>query len=469
MSDELCQLSALQLGERFVSGALSPVDVLEASLARYERLNPYLNAIITLDQAGARRAAEQSAARWRAGTTLSALDGVPVTIKDNLLVAGMRTTWGSRLYRDHIPDRDELPIERLRAAGLIFVGKTNVPEFTLQGYTDNLLFGPTRNPWDPRLTPGGSSGGAVASVAAGIVPIAIATDGGGSIRRPAAHAGLVGLKTTTGRVPRDGGFPVIMHDFEVVGPITRDVADTAAAMSILAGPDRRDPASLCWPRWSANAAPVLRRVLYAPAFAGSPVDTQIAASVACAADALATLGCEVQEGEAPFDVEEATSAFTTIAAAGLSWLLREQRDRRSLVGEAMQRMAELGNGLSAADYIDALAATNRLKRRLAAFFDDFDVLLTPATAALPWPASQSHPELIDGKPVGPRGHAVFTGFANIAGCPGLALPCTPGASGLPIGFQLVAEPGGDEALLALARRYEAAHPWRERQPVLEVA
>jgi aspartyl-tRNA(Asn)/glutamyl-tRNA(Gln) amidotransferase subunit A len=469
MSDNLCDLTALQLSERFGSGTATPVDALEAVLERHARLNPRINAIVTLDPTGARRAAEQSAARWRGGTPLSPLDGVPITIKDNLIVAGLRATWGSRLYEQHVPQHDELPVERLRAAGLVFVGKTNVPEFTLQGYTDNLLFGPTRNPWNLALTPGGSSGGAVASVAAGIVPIAIGTDGGGSIRRPASHTGLVGLKPTMGRVARDGGFPAILHDMEVAGPITRDVADTSALMSILAGPDPRDPASLRWPRWSTDAAArfVPGRVLYVPAFGNAPVDPEIAASVALAAKALAALGCDVVQGEVPFDAEEAARAFGTIGASGLSWLLRDQRDRMSLVGPALQQMAEQGNGHSAADHVDALAATDRLKRALAAIFTKFDVVMTPAAAALPWPANQSHPASIAATPVGPRGHAVFTGFANIAGCPGLALPCAPASSGLPIGLQLVAAPGNDEGVIALANKYEAAQPWLERRPTFE--
>jgi aspartyl-tRNA(Asn)/glutamyl-tRNA(Gln) amidotransferase subunit A len=465
MSEELCELTGLELGERFRSLAVSPLDALEASLARTARLNPDLNAIVTLDADGARDAATRSAARWRSGTPLSPLDGVPITIKDNLLVAGLRATWGSRLYEHHRPGQDELPVARLRAAGLVFVGKTNVPEFTLQGYTDNLIFGPTRNPRDLSLTPGGSSGGAVAAVAAGLAPVAIGTDGGGSIRRPAAHTGVVGLKPTADRVPRDGGFPAILHDFEVVGPIARDVADVATLMAILAGPDWRDPDSLRWPAWSESNEPRARhRVLYVPSFGDSPVDPQISTSVAEAADALAALGCDVERGEVPFELDEVARAFSTVSAAGLAWSLRGQEDRMTTITGAMKAVAESGAALTAADYVDALAIADRLKRRLAALFHEFDILMTPAVAALPWPAERSHPETIDGKPVGPRGHAVFTAFANVAGCPGLSLPCTPSRSGLPIGFQLVAAPGQDEALIALGKTYEAARPWRERRP-----
>ena len=200
LATDLSRLSAAELTKGYACGTFSPVEVIESLLARIAEANASLNAIVTLDATGARLAALASEKRWRQGSALSPLDGVPLTVKDNLNVRGMRTTWGSRLYADFVPTVDELPVARARAAGMVIVGKTNVPEFTLHGYTDNALFGTTHNPWDLRLTPGGSSGGAVAAVAAGMAPLALATDGGGSIRRPASHTGLVGFKPSQGRV-----------------------------------------------------------------------------------------------------------------------------------------------------------------------------------------------------------------------------------------------------------------------------
>ncbi len=191
--DDLCALTATQLSAAFARGDTDPVAVLRAVKRRIEALNPDLNAIVTPNPQADEDAAA-SARRWAAGAPLSPLDGVPLTVKDNLLVRELPASWGSRLFRDFVPGHDELPVARLRAAGLVILGKTNVPEFTLEGYTDNPLFGVTRNPWNRELTPGGSSGGAVAAVAAGFGPLAIGTDGGGSIRRPASHTGLVGLK-----------------------------------------------------------------------------------------------------------------------------------------------------------------------------------------------------------------------------------------------------------------------------------
>src|SRR5947209_6779717 len=238
----LWELSAAELTAGYARGAFTPRDALDAVLARIDAVNRQINAIVTFDRAGARAAADASTMRWRNRAALGAFDGVPLTVKDNIPVAGMRATWGSRIYEDWIPDKDELPIAKLRAGGAVILGKTNCPEFTLQGYTDNLLFGVTRNPWNLELTPGGSSGGAVAAVAAGMGPVAVGTDGGGSIRRPAAHAGLVGLKPSRDAVARQDGFPVILLDCEVIGPIARTVADTRALLHALAGTTPQPPA-----------------------------------------------------------------------------------------------------------------------------------------------------------------------------------------------------------------------------------
>ncbi|HKU97050.1 MAG TPA: amidase [Vineibacter sp.] len=454
----------------FRARILSPVDALALYLERCERINPLVNAIVTLDAEGARSAAQASEQRWRQGAPHGPLDGVPITVKDNIPVRAMRATWGSRLYADTVPRADELAIARLRAGGAIILGKTNVPEFTLQGYTDNQLFGPTRNPWDTSLTPGGSSGGAVAAVAAGLVPLAVATDGAGSIRRPASHTGLIGMKPSTGRVARADGFPVILHDFEVIGPIARTTADAALLLSALAGPDPCDRASLAFGAFRPDLAadPQPQRILFVPHFAGSPVDPEVAASVQAAASHLEALGHVVEPAEAPFDVDALNRIWPVISQAGLTWLLRGQPAWRGKVGGAIAEMAEAGSRYSACDYVEALDVVRHLHAALGAAFARVDMILTPTAAALPWPARETHPPVIDGKAVGPRGHAVFTAFANAAGCPGISVPCQPSAGGLPIGFQLVGRFGADGLLLQIAAQYERAHPWAHRWPALAV-
>jgi aspartyl-tRNA(Asn)/glutamyl-tRNA(Gln) amidotransferase subunit A len=451
----LWELSAADLVAGYAGGQFTPRDALDAVLARVEEINPRINAIVTLDSVGARAAAAASTTRWRTGGTLGAHDGVPLSVKDNIPVRGMRATWGSRIYADWVPDKDELPIAKLRAGGALILGKTNCPEFTLQGYTDNLVFGVTRNPWNMELTPGGSSGGAVAAVAAGLGPVAVGTDGGGSIRRPAAHTGLVGLKPSRDAVARADGFPVILLDCEVIGPIARTVADTRALYHALAGTAAPAP------------APARQlRILYVKQFGGSPVDPEIAVSVAAAANDLADLGHVIEAGEAPFDVDALNRAWPLVSQVGLAWLLRDYAGRLSELSPPMQDMARNGATVPATAYYGAIDAITRLRQTLHAFFARYDLILTPSIAALSWPAAEPFPPIIDGQAVGPRGHAVFTAFANMTGCPAISIPGLPSKSGLPIGFQLVGAIGQDETLLDVAAAYEQLRPFAGRRAPL---
>jgi aspartyl-tRNA(Asn)/glutamyl-tRNA(Gln) amidotransferase subunit A len=455
------RVSATDLVTAYRAGTVSPVEVLESVLDRLDDVNPGLNAVIAEDRPAARQAAAASAERWRDGKPIGALDGVPFTVKDNIVTAGLPTTWGSPMFRDFRGAVNELPVERMLRAGAVLIGKTNVPELTSQGYTDNPLFGPTGNPWNPALTPGGSSGGAVAAVAAGVGSVALGTDGGGSIRRPASHAGVAGFKPTPGRIPRCDGLPPILLDFEVIGPIARRVADLIAVTEALADPDPRDPASLLLPRFvRATASP--KRILFVPQFGDHPVDPEVAASVADAARTLRKLGHDVREGEPPFDVATVIAIQGTVGPSGISWLVHAKGAMPGM--PALRALAETGAALPARALFEAMDATARLRQSMSVFFQTTDLILTPAAAALPWAKAESHPSVIDGQPVGPRGHAVFTAFANIAGLPGLALPTGFSRDGLPIGLQLVGAAGADAELLAVALQYEQARQWADHWP-----
>lgn len=463
------QLSATELSTRFAAGALTPIQALQSIAGRLAAVNPLLNAVISERLADAAIEAEASAARWRDGTPRSALDGVPFTVKDNIPVKGLPCTWGSRLYAGYQPDSDELAVERLRAAGMIVIGKTNVPEFTLQGYTDNLLFGPTVNPWDRSMTPGGSSGGAVACVAAGIGPVAIGTDGGGSIRRPCSHTGLVGFKPGEGTVARERGLPEILPRMEVIGPITRTVADAAAVLHLLSGGHLPAPSctNIAQPKL-VQTAPL--RIAYWPEFTGDPVDPAISASIDAVAEMLAGLNHLVDTGNAPAILRDFNSqAWPVISQTGLAATLQASFGAAlddTAMTPALQAMATAGRALSAIDLFNAQALVRRMQAELSACFARADLLLLPSAAALPWPATRSHPDTIAGQPVGPRGHAVFTAFVNVAGLPAINLPARPASNGMPIGFQLVGNHGAEQQLLDVAAQFEAAQPWADRWPDL---
>jgi aspartyl-tRNA(Asn)/glutamyl-tRNA(Gln) amidotransferase subunit A len=445
--------NARELSAAYANG-LSPRRVIDATLARVRDINPTLNAIITLDEAGAVDAADASARRWKDDRSLGPLDGVPVTIKDNILVAGLRATWGSRLYENFVPDEDELPVRRLREAGAVILGKTNVPEFTVHGFTHNAVFGTTGNPWDPALTPGGSSGGAAAAVASGMGALAVATDGGGSIRRPAAHTGLIGFKPSRDTVRRGKGFPAILHDFEVIGPIARCVDDILSSIEVIAGP--------AWQRLLGESVAPRPRIAYVPSFGGAAVDPFIRDTVDRTVAGMRSFGIDV-ELISPFDLTEPLGQiWPVISQTGVAWLLSQHRDWENRVAPAIAEMAVAGRKYGARDYLNALDTIASIKRSFETLFERYDFLVTPSAAAMPWPAAEPHPTMIDGQPVGPRGHAVFTPVANALGLPAISLPCVIEDGALPVGLQMIAGPNRDWPLLAFAREYEGrlfVHRW----------
>jgi aspartyl-tRNA(Asn)/glutamyl-tRNA(Gln) amidotransferase subunit A len=361
----------------------------------------------------------------------------------------MRATWGSRLHAQFVPEADEAAVARLRAAGAVILGKTNVPEFTLQGYTDNPLFGPTFNPIAPGRTPGGSSGGAAAAVAACIGPLALGTDGGGSIRRPAAHCGLFGFKPSIGQIARYRSFPQILFDFEVIGLLARTLGDVRAAFGVLRGHDPRDPRSLATLGEPSHRRPPWR-IGFFPTIGDAPVDPLIATEVAAFARSLEQRGCIVESIAAPFDAEASAVAWGVIGSSGLAWHVRELPDWERLATPNTLALALAGKARSATDYADALATVAQLRLAAAEVFATWDLLLCPCTAALAWPAGEPFPREIAGREAGPRGHAVFTGWINVAGLPALSIPVAMDPGGGGIGVQLIAETGRDVELLRIA-------------------
>ena len=433
------------------AGVCSARGLLEHFLERIARLNQRVNAFTFIDPKAAVAAAE-SDARIRAGRPRGALEGIPVAVKDNLWLRDCPTAWGSQLFADHVPPHDEWTVAKLRGQGAILIGKTNCSEFAMRGYTDNKVYGATANPWDVRLTPGGSSGGAVAAVAAGLVPLSLATDGGGSIRRPAAFTGLVGFKPSLGRVRRGGGFPQTLFDCEVIGPIARTVTDTRLMFEAMNS------------RAVAPPPKTRRRVLYVEKFGVAPLDPQIAAICRAAAGRLSDLGHEVVSGELPFSIDAAMTAWAAIAGVGLARIAAQQPKFFDLAAPDFAEQAQTGQALSGAGHAALIETLLDFRVRVAEAFDGMDVIMTPANAAPAWALTEPYPPVIAGEKVGPRGHAIFTGWVNACGHPAIALPAAPDDSGMPVGFQLVGALGADEMLLDMAEAFEAAHPWAERWP-----
>ena len=457
----LWQHDASWLADAYRRGMADPVEAVRECLDRIHRIGPALNAFTALAEDAEAQAAESSE-RLNAKAPRGPLEGVPIAVKDSLCVSGMPAAWGSKVFATEVCEKDELPVKRLRDAGAIIIGKTNTPEFALEGYTANALFGVTRNPWDLNLTPGGSSGGSVAAVAAGLVPVAIGTDGGGSIRRPAAYTGLYGLKPTIGRVPRSGGLPQLLLDFEVFGPLARTVRDLKLFYSVLGGPDRSDPRSRGVGE-NQKASKTLK-ILYVDRFGDEPCDPLILQSCRKAADRLANLGHHVEPGVLPFDLAAINAFWSTIAQVGLAHMRRGVSGMRERASPQYQAMADLGDAVSAIDILTGLEGIKTLRSAVSQAFANLDLIMTPACAAMPWAAENPFPEEIDGKTVGPRGHAIYTGWVNASGHPGIALPADPAPDGLPIGFQLIGDLATENLLLEIAAAYEETREGDIRWP-----
>jgi aspartyl-tRNA(Asn)/glutamyl-tRNA(Gln) amidotransferase subunit A len=442
----LWELGAANAAHFYAKGIATPLAILDSVLQRLDDVNPMLNAIATLDLEGARSAATASTQRHQQGEALGPLDGVILTVKDNIAVANLPCMWGTEMFRNFVPSQDEIPVARLRKAGVVILGKTAVSEFSNgRGIVSTPLFGTTRNPWRPDLTTGSSSGGAAAAVAAGIGSAAIATDGGGSIRIPASNCGLFGLKPSAGQVARAHGLPIIMNGQEVVGPIARSASDLDLIMRVIAGPHEEDAASWPMPYWPGGALSedgIPRRILLVTQVAGKRAEKIIEDACLRAAQNLKSLGHTVESGEMPYDHQDIVTS-RLVTKAGMAWLLRD-KDWRGRTDDFYASAVEAGSRLSAADYVEATAAARRVQVNVGRLFQKYDFIITPATTALPGPADI--PVQSD--------YTIFTAFANVAGVPAVSLPACLTPERIPIGFQLTGRFGSDRELLNIAHNYE---------------
>lgn len=444
---------ALAVASDVRAGRKTAVSVAEAAIARIEAAAD-LVAVVDFDPAPVRAEAAAIDARLAAGEDLP-LAGVPVAIKDVIWVKGRRVTQGSRLFADFVAPEDAVAVERLRRAGAVIVGMANTSEFACKGLTTNRVYGTTRHPLDPRLTPGGSSGGPASAVAAGLVPLALGTDAGGSSRRPPAHVGAVGFKPSFGAIPHAPGFAAPVPGIEVLAPIARTVADATAMFAALRGPDPRDPDSLLLP--IPPRATAVPRIAFTRRFAMSvPVEPVIEAGIERAIDVLRAAGFAVEERDPPWPagVDEAT--VMPLQHAGLAALHGDAfRRDPDLFDPDIAVQIERGLTLDAVTLARARILARDTALALAGFFAEVDLLVGPTVPCLAWEADRLGPERIAGLAVPPRAHAAFTPLFNHAGVPALSLPVGRAEGGLPFGLQMVAARGGDDLLLAAAARAEA--------------
>ncbi len=463
---ELEWMSAVDLLDAYATRSLSPVEVAERLLTRIERLDGELGAWCHLDPQRTLDEAATSAARWAAGTPRGRLDGVPVGVKDVFLTEGWPTLKGSVVVDPTGPWPDDSPcVSALRRNGAVLLGKTTTPELGWKGVTDAPATGVTRNPWDPARTPGGSSGGSSAALAAGMVPLALGTDGGGSIRIPAAFAGVAGIKPTWGRVPH---WPVSPYGgLAHAGPMARTVADVALMLDVLAEPDHRDPAALLpdgVDHLAALAGGVAGlRIAFSPTLGHVDVDPEVARLVAAAVDTLADLGAQVEEADPGF--ADPVDLFSVLWNSGAAQATRadtpEQHDLRD---PGLREISADGRRWSALDYLDALDRRGALAVQMGAFHERFDLLVTPT---LPIAAFGAGLEVPDTWP----GHrwmswTPFTYPFNLTQQPAASVPCGLTLAGLPAGLQIVGPRGADALVLRAAHAYETAAPFHRRHPEL---
>jgi aspartyl-tRNA(Asn)/glutamyl-tRNA(Gln) amidotransferase subunit A len=433
----------------------------ERALARIAALDGEINAFTAVDRADATARATQVDARIAAGERLP-LAGVPVAIKDNIWVKGRPITQGSNLFRDFIAPEDAEAVARLEAAGAVIVGIANTSEFAAKGQTTNLLHGATRNPWNLAMTPGGSSGGPVAAVASGMVPLAIGTDAGGSSRRPPAHTGLVGLKPSFGAIPYGPGFEEPFFGISCICPIARTVAEAALAFEAMAGPSVIDPHSITIAP-EADFGLSEMAIAYSPNWGlDVPVEPEVAAVVDDCIDRLREAGFKVTAADPAWPPGAAEAGLGAIQQSGLAALHGEAWQRDSgLIDPDLGAQIASGLSLSGPDVARALLLSEQVAGAGAKFFsgNGFGALIGPTTPCAAWPVELLGPATIAGVPVGPRGHAVFTPLFNHTRQPAISIPCGFDRTGLPLGLQIVMPRGRDRALLRLAGAIERAlHP-----------
>lgn len=472
-TDEIWKMSGAEQVEAVKGGEIDSEDALDASLQRIEELDDKLNAFTVVDEEGAKEAAHESNKRIKSDSEVGALEGIPVGIKDLIPVKGMRTTYGSKIYEDHVPDQDSVVVKRIRNEGGIILGKTNAPEFGFQGITDNAVFGKTHNPWDISKTPGGSSGGSGAALATGMVPFALGSDGGGSVRIPSSFCGLHGIKASFGRVPlypehRNPDLPGTnaWESVEHVGPMGRTVEDTSYLLDVIAGPHHMDRHSLPDDGSDYVAAAETTEIsdydiAYSEDFGFTAVDTTVREIVSDAVSVFEDdLGCTVDRTDPGFPDPE--DAFTAIVASStdLKELRKELYDHKSDMEPVLVDILE--TEWTAMDFTEAYKTRQRVNNKMRKFMEDYDILLTPTLSVPPFDVDIPGRDTIEGRDIDIFHWLQFCYTVNLTGQPAATIPAGWTDNGLPIGVQIIGNHLDDEAVIAASAAYQQANPWQNK-------
>lgn len=461
-------MTAAELASAVRKKLLSPLEIVEGLLARIEEINPRVNAYCTVAAEMALEAAKKAEAEVMRGRELGALHGVPVSIKDLTLTAGIRTTFGSKVFEHHVPDEDALTVQRLKAAGAVVIGKTNTPEFGAGANTYNAVFGATRNPWKLSHTCGGSSGGSAVALACGLGPLATGSDLGGSLRIPASFCGVVGFRTSAGRIPIYPSF-LGWDTLAVEGPMARTVRDAALMLSVMAGPDDRSPISL--PGDSREFLPAVERpdirglkVAWSPDLGVVPVDQEVRTIAGAAARRFAELGCTVEEGEP--DLGNVREVIRVTRALRMVTLHAEKlKNWREKMNPNLISNIEQGFPLTAKQVGEAEMERTAIYHRVRKFFERYDLLLTPTVAVPPFPVEADYPKEINGQAMTSYTDWFLLTYAvTITGLPAISVPCGWTDGGFPVGLQIVGRRLSETTVLRAAAAFEALAPWRDKRP-----
>lgn len=465
MSAELTSLSAAEIVSGIRAQEFSAVEIIEAVLQRIDEVQPRLNPFTWVGASEAMRVAREIDAGEATETDQRPLLGVPVTIKDNVAMAGVPMTVGSRLLEDNVPAKDSVIVQRLRDAGAILVARTNTPEFAWRGSTDNRLFGETRNPWDESKTAGGSSGGAAAAVATGVGPLALGTDGAGSIRIPASFCGVFGIKPSVGRIPIDTPLGM-METAASAGPIGRSVRDAALMLDVMAGPDDRDRVSL--PEHGVRYADVVDdsiegvRFAWSPDLGHIPVDPEVEGICRSALSVFADAGGVVESYAGEFaDPAPILDVFYASVQAGAHGLRPESE--LAQMDPGLVEITERGKQLSAVDVGQMWLARGRYWEAMRQVYLEYDLLLTPTISVPPFDLGIVGPTEVNGEPVIHLGWTLAYPF-NLTGQPAATVPCGFTSEGLPVGLQIVGNRFADGKVLQSAAAFERLMPWADRKP-----